>query len=145
MRGAAHANYLSAYSIEEGPVILSFVRQSPHLYVLFRGKDGNKRLVLNEDDLEVPLLLRCFGFYPHKYILKTINNHIQLPLSDLTYCHDQEGLMSELVKMEERFLTGGFKIGLGYLRAGQNTEAEMFNNSFGKSLVEILSRIRIKS
>lgn len=60
-----------------------------------------------------------------------------IPADSLRLCKDV-GLPNELLSMEERQVIRSYKFGLVYIAPEQTTEEEMFANSWGVSLEDIL-------
>ncbi|KAI3640093.1 hypothetical protein MIR68_000971 [Amoeboaphelidium protococcarum] len=125
--GKSHTNLLAAES-PNGPLAVSIIKDDQHYKVLVRSTTGSDRLMVKSDSVQAPLLRKVLGLGPAPRDIVTAAAP-SLPVDYLKVCKDPL-LPNELLSMEERQVIRSYKFGLLYLKDGQSTEEEMYNNSW---------------
>lgn len=127
--GKPHLNYLALDS-QRGPLAISLIHdQTDQTFkILLRSTQGSERFQVTTKSISWPWYRKFLGLGPPpENIFQSISYNI--PTSSLKFIKDTINLPGELLQMEERQVIRSYKFGLGYLRAGQTTEGEMFANA----------------
>ncbi|KAI9189493.1 hypothetical protein H9P43_000926 [Blastocladiella emersonii ATCC 22665] len=124
--GKAHINFVAKASAR-GPLAVSLVLDGDNYKGLVRTTEGSERLTVPRDSVVTAWWRKLFGMPPTPTsIMRALSP--QIPIQSLKLCKDV-GLPNELLAMEERQVIRSYKFGLGYLRAGQNSEEHLFSNT----------------
>lgn len=120
-----HLNFGCAVS-DDGPMIVSFVRDGDSYTCLFRDAHGNRRITVPSSDISVPFFRRLFGLgAPVSSYIKAVAPNLQGRRFKKISNPD---LPTALLDFEEKQTIKGFKFGVIYCAPGQVREDELFTN-----------------
>ncbi|ORZ41659.1 hypothetical protein BCR44DRAFT_43998 [Catenaria anguillulae PL171] len=124
--GKPHINLL-AKSSTRGPLAVSIVLDGDYYKGIVRTTEGSERLTVPRDSVASSFWRKLFGMPPTpSSILRALSPNIPVPALKPSR---EPSLPNELLAMEERQVIRSYKFGLGYLRAGQSTEEQLFANT----------------
>jgi RAP1 GTPase activating protein 1 len=122
-------NFLATDS-PRGPIAISLIEDGESYKALIRVTQGSERLSIATTAVPKSFWRKAFRLAPsQRDIFNALSRNI--PGKNLKLCTDTN-LPNELLAMEERQVIRSYKFGVGYIKKGQSTEAQMMSNKMGE-------------